>query len=100
MTSPQLYSTRQVSASRYRLCRGTRCGILTVLQYVESLIVRDDCVQTRAAVDLVFHPVGRSDGVVPIAAEDLLPSSPKVHHTSEPTSVNAVDQRAWQCGLG
>ena len=26
-----------------------------------------------------MHPVGRSDGVVPIAAEDLLRSSPKVH---------------------
>src|SRR5215216_5271082 len=67
---------------------------LTVQQDVESPIVRDDRVQTRAAVDHVFHPVGRSDGVVPIAAEDLLPSSRKVHHTSEPTSVNAVGQRA------
>src|SRR5215204_5946919 len=67
---------------------------LTVQQDVESPIVRDDRVQTRAAVDHVFHPVGCSDGVVPIAAEDLLPSSRKVHHTSEPTSVNAVGQRA------
>src|SRR5215207_5418901 len=67
---------------------------LTVQQDVESPILRDDPVQTQAAIDDVDHPVGRSDGVVPIAAEDLLPSSRKVHHTSEPTSVNAVDQRA------
>src|SRR5688572_12999753 len=54
--------------------------MLTVLQgLVESLIVRDDRVVPFAAVDLVDQPVGRGDGVVIIAAEDLLRSSRKVH---------------------
>jgi hypothetical protein len=53
---------------------------LTVQQDVESPIVRDDCVvEARSAVDHVLHPVGRRDGVVPIAAEDLLLSFREVH---------------------
>src|SRR5215204_466784 len=67
------------SSTRYQLYRGTRCGILTVLQYVESRIVRDDRVETRAAFDHVLHPIGRSDGVALVSAEDLLRSSRKVH---------------------
>jgi hypothetical protein len=76
--------------THYRPCRGTHCGILTVLPYVESCIVRDDRVETQAAVDLVNHPVGRSDGVVPIAAEDLLRSSRKVHCCLRVYGVGAV----------
>src|SRR5215218_2017236 len=66
-------------STRYRLCRSTRCGILAIHHYVESPVVRDDRVETQPAVDLVLDPVGRSDGVVPISAEDLLRSSRKVH---------------------
>src|SRR5918999_4037539 len=65
--------------ARYLLCRGTRCGILAIHQLVESPIVRDDRVQTQAAVDHVDQPVGRSDGVVSVSAEDLLTSSPKLN---------------------
>jgi hypothetical protein len=52
---------------------------LAVHQYVESPIVRDDRVETQAAVHHVDQPVGRSDGVVSVSAEDFLPSSPKLH---------------------
>ena len=51
---------------------------LTVHQYVESPIVRDDRVDTQAALDLVDQPVGRGDGVVSVSAEDLLPGSPQL----------------------
>ena len=71
-------------------CRGTRCGILAIYQLVEFPIVRDDRVETRAAVDLVDQPVGRSDGVVPIAAEELLLSSRKVHRGLRIYSVGAI----------
>ena len=44
---------------------------LTAQQNVEPPIVRDYPVHTQAAVDLVFHPVARSDSVVS-------PSPPKI----------------------
>jgi hypothetical protein len=38
---------------------------LTAYQHGAPSIVRDDRLQPCAAVDHVFHPVGRGDGVVP-----------------------------------
>jgi hypothetical protein len=63
---------------------------LTVEQYIEFRIVRIDFVHTQSAVDHVDQPVGRSDGVISVSAEDLLPSPIEFHRCLGVYGIGAV----------